>query len=111
MSDTVRRPGALTILFERPAGCVGALLVGTVVALAVLAPWIAPHDPIAVNLAAKLRPPGPGHWLGTDQTGRDLLSRILWGARPSLSVGIVAVLIGLLGGCSHGLTAGYYKNA
>ena len=109
MSDTVRRPGAAAALFERPAGVVGALLVGTVVTLALLAPWIAPYDPIAVNLAAKLRPPGPGHWLGTDQTGRDLLSRILWGARPSLSVGIVAVLIGLAGGCSIGLTAGYYR--
>ncbi len=109
MSDTVRRPGALSALLQRPAGRMGALLVAIVVLGAVLAPWIAPYDPVAVNLAMKLRPPGPAHWLGTDQTGRDLLSRILWGARPSLAVGMAAVLIGLVGGCGIGLTAGYYR--
>jgi peptide/nickel transport system permease protein len=109
MSDTVRRPGAVSALFRRPAGLVGATLVAVVLLGAVLAPWIAPYDPVAVDLAAKLRPPGAAHWLGTDQTGRDLLSRILWGARPSLSVGLVAVLIGLAGGCGIGLTAGYYR--
>ena len=109
MSDTVRRPGTLSALLQRPAGLIGGALVAAVVLAAVLAPWIAPADPIAVDLAAKLQPPGPAHWLGTDQTGRDLLSRILWGARPSLSVGVVAVLIGLIGGCGIGLTAGYYR--
>ena len=109
MSDTVRRPGTISALLRRPAGLIGAVLVAIVVLAAVLAPWIAPADPVMVNLAVKLQPPGSAHWLGTDQTGRDLLSRILWGARPSLAVGLAAVLIGLLGGCGIGLTAGYYR--
>ena len=109
MSDTVRRPGTLSAVLNRPAGLIGAALVVIVLLGAVLAPWIAPYDPIAVDLAAKLQPPGAAHWLGTDQNGRDLLSRILWGARPSLAVGLVAVVIGLVGGCGTGLTAGYYR--
>ncbi len=87
----------------------GAALVVGVVGLALLAPWIAPFDPLALNLRAKLQPPGALHWLGTDQTGRDMLSRVLWGARPSLAVGVVAVVIGVLGGCSLGLTAAWYR--
>ena len=109
MSDTVRRPGALAGLLRRPAGLLGATLVVAALFAAALAPWIAPYDPVAVDLAAKLRPPGALHWLGTDQNGRDLLSRILWGARPSLSVGLVAVVIGLVGGCGVGLVAGYVR--
>lgn len=109
MSDTVRRPGAFSALLQRPAGVVGLALVVIVLALAAFAPWIAPYDPLALSLRTKLQPPSALHWLGTDQTGRDLLSRVLWGARPSLAVGLVAVLIGLLGGCSLGLTAAYYR--
>jgi peptide/nickel transport system permease protein len=95
-------------LLRRPAGLVGLVLVVLVLLLAVLAPWIAPYNPLALSLRAKLQPPSALHWLGTDQTGRDMLSRVLWGARPSLAVGLVAVAIGLLGGCPLGLTAAYY---
>jgi peptide/nickel transport system permease protein len=109
VSDTVRRPGTTAALLRSFSGCLGATLVALVLLMAVFAPLLAPADPIAVNLAAKLAAPSAAHWLGTDQTGRDLLSRILYGARPSLSVGILAVVIGLLGGCSIGLTAGYYR--
>jgi peptide/nickel transport system permease protein len=109
MSDTVRRPALVRRLLRSPAGCIGAALVVLMVGIAVLAPWIAPDNPIAVDLSARLQPPGPLHWFGTDQTGRDLLSRVLWGARPSLAVGIVAVAIGLLGGCGLGLTAAFYR--
>ena len=109
MSDTVRRPGALASLLRRPVGRIGLALVTAILLLAALAPWIAPYDPLALSLRTKLQPPGPLHWLGTDQTGRDLLSRVLWGARPSLAVGLVAVGIGLLGGCTLGLTAAYYR--
>ncbi len=109
MSDTVRRPGALSALLERPAGWVGLTLVVLVLGAAIAAPWIAPFDPLALRLREKLQPPGAVHWLGTDQTGRDLLSRVLWGARPSLAVGLVAVAIGLLGGVTLGLTAAYYR--
>ncbi len=87
----------------------GGGLVVLMIALAAAAPWIAPASPVAVDLAAKLQPPSALHWMGTDQTGRDLLSRVLWGGRPSLSVGIIGVVIGLVGGCAIGLTAGYYR--
>lgn len=92
-----------------PALWVGAGLVVFVLLVAALAPWIAPYDPLALSLRAKLQAPGPEHWMGTDQTGRDMLSRVIWGARPSLAVGLVAVAIGLVGGCSVGLTAAYWQ--
>ena len=103
------QPGALAALLRRPGGWIGGLLVVLVILLAALAPWIAPDNPIAVQLGVKLQPPSAAHWMGTDQTGRDLLSRVLWGGRPSLAVGIVGVAIGVLGGCAIGLTAGYYR--
>jgi peptide/nickel transport system permease protein len=109
MSETAVGRSALERIIRRPAGLAGAALVASILLLALLAPWIAPKNPIAVDLASKLSPPGAAHWFGTDQTGRDLLSRVLWGARPSLSVGIVAVIIGTLGGCAVGLTAGFHR--
>jgi peptide/nickel transport system permease protein len=76
--------------------------------MAVLAPLLAPYDPLAIDLAAKLSPPSVAHWMGTDQAGRDILSRVMWGGRPSLTVGILAVLLGAICGIAVGLTAGYF---
>jgi nickel transport system permease protein len=70
------------------------VLIGLLVLAAILAPWIAPHDPQGVDLARKLEPPSRQHLLGTDHLGRDLLSRLIWGAR--LSLGTVAVIVGLI---------------
>jgi peptide/nickel transport system permease protein len=96
-------------LFYRPAGLVGAVIVALVMLAAVAAPLIAPYDPLSVDLARKLTPPGAAHWLGTDQTGRDIFSRIVWGARPSLAVGLLAVIIGACGGIMFGLTAAFAR--
>jgi peptide/nickel transport system permease protein len=96
---------ALHALLRRPAGGIGAAIVLVVAVLALLAPWLAPYDPLAVDLSRKLMAPSAAHWLGTDQTGRDMLSRLLWGARPSLAVGLLAVVIGTLGGVTLGVTA------
>ncbi len=96
-------------LWRRPEALLGLVLVLSAVLTALLAPWIAPYDPLAVDLARKLMPPSAEHWMGTDQTGRDIFSRIIWGARPSLTVGILAVTIGALGGIAIGLTAGYAR--
>ncbi|MGJ4889430.1 ABC transporter permease [Bradyrhizobium sp. HKCCYLRH3099] len=85
---------------------IGLALVLAAAATALLAPWIAPYDPLAVDLSRKLAPPSALHWMGTDQTGRDILSRIIWGARPSLTVGLLAVAIGLTGGIALGVSAG-----
>lgn len=96
-------------LWRRPEALFGLILVLIAGLMALLAPWIATHDPLAVDLGRKLLPPSTAHWMGTDQTGRDIFSRIVWGARPSLTVGILAVTIGALGGIAIGLTAGYAR--
>jgi len=99
----------MSMLLGRPAGLVGAVLVAVVAVIAITAPWIAPYNPLLVDLADKLAMPSAAHWMGTDQAGRDILSRVLWGARPSLSVGLLAVAIGLIGGITIGLTAAYTR--
>jgi peptide/nickel transport system permease protein len=81
------------------------------VAAAVLAPVVAPYDPIEVEPGRSLAPPSAAHLFGTDDLGRDVLSRVLWGARISLSVGLISVSIGLLVGVSLGLAAGYVGGA
>lgn len=75
---------------------------------ALLAPVLAPYDPSAYDVKKILLPPGPGHWLGTDQIGRDLLSRMLYGARISMAVGFVSVGIAVLVGTLIGTVAAYY---
>jgi peptide/nickel transport system permease protein len=80
-------------------------LVSALVALAVLGPMLAPHDPTAINIAARLSPPSGERWLGTDAFGRDILSRLLHGARWSLGLAFVISLIGLIIGTVAGLTA------
>ncbi len=85
------------------------LLLATVVVAAVLAPLLAPYDPYQVNMAHRLRSPNPQHWLGTDEFGRDVLSRLLFGARISLTLGFVATGIGLGAGVLVGLGAGYFR--
>jgi peptide/nickel transport system permease protein len=86
----------------------GLFLVGFLAVLAVLAPIVAPLDPIAQDLDARLLPPSRQHWLGTDDLGRDLLSRMIYGGRVSLTVGIVSVSIALVAGTVLGLLAGFY---
>jgi ABC-type dipeptide/oligopeptide/nickel transport system permease subunit len=87
--------------------CAGILLLTVLAAL--LAPWICPHDPAASDFEATWLPPGPGHWLGTDQLGRDLLSRIISGARPTLlgSVALLALATAL--GVTIGITAAWRR--
>ena len=76
---------------------------------AILAPWLSTHDPLQLNLDAILLPPGPEHWFGTDTLGRDVFSRMLYGARVSLWVGFVSVGISVCIGMSLGLVAGYFR--
>lgn len=89
------------------SGWLGAGIVGTILLAAIFAPLIAPYDPLALNVEDRLAAPDASHWLGTDQGGRDVLSRIVFGARASLTVGIGAVLIGALIGVSAGIFAAY----
>ncbi len=85
----------------------GFVLCGVLVVLAVFAGQIAPYDPAAIHMADRLQGPSPKYWFGTDELGRDLLSRIIHGARVSMSVGLVSVGIGCTLGVLLGLVAGY----
>ena len=90
-------------------GLVGALLVAALVLVAVFAPLIAPFDPLQVSMDDRLLAPGGKFLFGTDQSGRDVLSRVIWGTRASLQVASLAVLIGATGGIALGLVAGFYS--
>ena len=104
-----RRPVALLELARKNRGVlVGLALVAVLFLVALLAPVISPHDPIATEPDNAYLPPlSPGHALGTDELGRDQISRILWGARISLPVAFVAVAVGLIAGGLIGLVSGY----
>ncbi|HLJ20736.1 MAG TPA: ABC transporter permease [Stellaceae bacterium] len=84
-------------------------LVSGAAAVAILAPAIAPYDPLAQNIVTRLKGPSAAHWLGTDQFGRDVLSRILFGLRASLAVSASAVLSALAAGGALGIAAAYYR--
>nr|WP_314558601.1 ABC transporter permease [uncultured Pseudomonas sp.] len=86
----------------------GAVLILTFALAALLAPWLAPFDPLKTSFLAVRKAPSALNWLGTDELGRDLLSRLLWGARSSLLAGVVSVAIALLVGVPLGLVAGYF---
>ena len=102
------RPGALLRLRRHRAAALGLVVLAVLATCAVLAPWLSPADPIKTAPREALREPGPGHAFGTDQYGRDVLSRVLHGARISLVVGLVSVSIALVLGLPVGLAAGYY---
>lgn len=87
---------------------VGMALTGILILVALLAPVIAPYDPIAQNLNNALQNPSSSHLLGTDNFGRDILSRLIWGTRVDLKVGVIAVLIPFIVGTFLGAIAGYY---
>lgn len=85
----------------------GGLLLAVVI-LALGAPWLAPYDPLDQRIVDALAPPSSAHLFGTDDLGRDVLSRVIYGARVSLGVGLCSVLVGLLAGTVLGLASGYY---
>ncbi|MBZ5510644.1 MAG: ABC transporter permease [Acidobacteriia bacterium] len=91
-----------------PLAAAGIVLVVVFTVLAIFAPWIAPHDPAAINLPDRLSGPSAAHWLGTDELGRDMLSRIIYGARISMLVGSSVVTVALILGLIVGCIAGYY---
>jgi peptide/nickel transport system permease protein len=86
----------------------GIVILAVMVALAVLAPWIAPYDPEKTDLFSIKAPPSSEHWLGTDAIGRDVLSRLLHGARFSLGIGVASAIIATVVGLAVGAVAGYY---
>jgi peptide/nickel transport system permease protein len=96
------------VLFGRKLYAIGFGIVVFIILVAIFAPLVAPYDPIKPDLYARLGLPSSQHWLGTDQLGRDILSRIMYGARTSLIVSISAVLLGNVIGVIMGIVAAYY---
>lgn len=93
---------------RNPLAVLGASLVVATLVVAVAAPWVAPADPAAANLTQILQPSSRTHPFGTDELGRDLLSRLVWGARTSMLIGAVVLVIALVAGTSVGFAAGWW---
>ena len=91
---------------HNPLAAAGVVLVIVFMIFALFAPWIAPQDPAFINLPVRLAHPSHAHWFGTDSTGRDIFSRVVFGARISLEVGIVVVAVSALVGTLIGAIAG-----
>jgi peptide/nickel transport system permease protein len=108
-ADELESPArrALRRLFKRKGAVVGLIVISTVILLALFAPLVAPYDPIATSWSLVRKPPSALHWFGTDDLGRDMLARVIYGARASLLAGAISVTIALAIGVPLGLLAGY----
>ncbi|AZR74471.1 peptide ABC transporter permease [Anoxybacter fermentans] len=95
-------------LLKNRAAVLGMVIIALIVFSAIFAPYIAPYDPIKQNILARYKPPSAKHLLGTDELGRDILSRIIYGARYSLLIGIISISLALIFGIILGVLAGYY---
>jgi peptide/nickel transport system permease protein len=105
------RPPAVDVaarLVRRPSAALSLAVLAVMAGAAVAAPLVSPYDPFEQNMGDFLVPPGPAHWFGTDQFGRDIFSRVVWGGRLTLQVGVIAVSISGAVGLVLGLAAGYY---
>lgn len=106
--ETQERSGLAARIKTQPLAVAGCALLVVFVLCAVFAPWLAPHDPGQLDLARRLLGPGHGHWFGTDELGRDILSRTIYGARVSLIVAVSVVGLSLGIGLVAGAAAGFY---
>jgi peptide/nickel transport system permease protein len=99
----------LAKLFRRRLVLAGAVVLATIALLAVLAPWLTPYDPMALKVLDRLQRPRAAHWFGTDELGRDVFSRVIFGARYSLLIGALVVLSSMVCGVLLGLAAGFFR--
>jgi len=109
MSTAPARPNLLRRLARDKAAAVAALFLSLVALLAIFAPFVAPFDPYSTDLAHAMLPPSFEHWAGTDTAGRDILSRLIYGARNTLMIGIVGVVVGGALGGLLGILAAYFR--
>jgi len=100
---------AVRLLARSRGAMFGLVVMLGILLVALLAPALAPYDPVQQHLLDQNEPPTAAHWLGTDRLGRDILSRTIWGARLSLVTGVGSVLVGAVQGSILGLVAGYYR--
>ena len=99
---------SLRSLMRKPLGVAGGSLIAFMVFMAIFANLIAPYDPMEINSNKILKPPGYEHWMGTDDQGRDVMSRVIYGSRISLWVGFLAMVLGQLMGSVIGIVSGYF---
>lgn len=99
----------IRILRRNPVVPIGLVVVAIFMLTAIFAPWMAPKDPQAIDVINRLLPPGPGHWLGTDEYGRDVLSRVIHGTRISMSVSVFVVVLSALFGVTLGILSAHYS--
>lgn len=104
-----RRDGVLRRLARDRVALVSAVVLGLVVLGAVFAPWLARYDPYFTDLPKSMQPPSAEHWFGVDNTGRDIFSRVLYGSRNTLMMGLAGVLLGGVLGAALGILAAFYK--
>jgi len=103
------RTGTIADFWHRhPLGAAGAAVIAAMTLVAALAPALAPYDPLAPDYGAMIARPDAAHWLGTDAFGRDVLSRIIWGSRTALTIGLACALVGATLGAVVGITAAYF---
>ncbi|MBI4191118.1 MAG: ABC transporter permease [Betaproteobacteria bacterium] len=106
-----RRHPVLQFMLHQPLGAAGLAFIVLMALAALFAPWVAPYDPLTVDYGAMLGRPGAGHWLGTDSFGRDVLSRIIYGARTALAIGFLASFLGSTAGAIIGVVSAYFGGA
>jgi peptide/nickel transport system permease protein len=106
-----RSPSAILLrkLFGRKLVLAGAAILVVVTLLALFAPWITPYEPMAMKIGDRMQSPRLAHWFGTDELGRDVFSRVVFGARYSLMIGASVVLMSVTGGVLLGLVAGFFR--
>jgi peptide/nickel transport system permease protein len=104
----IAEPSLLRRVLRSPSASIGSAVVVLILVMALLAPLIAPYDPILQDTANRLMPPTSAHWLGTDAFGRDILSRLIYGARPTLLLVLVVVLLMAPLGIVLGILAGFF---
>ena len=109
MARAMQSPARLAVrrFFRRPAAVFGLVVIVLFIVIASLAPWVAPYDPTATSWTMIRKAPSWAHWMGTDENGRDVLSRVIWGARASLLAGVISVSIASGVGVPVGLMAGF----
>src|SRR5215467_15732466 len=96
-------------LWRHPTAIAGAIVLLLMIVIAIAAPWLGTTDPLAVSPIRRLRPPGAQFWFGTDMLGRDVYSRVVYGARVSLAVGLAVAVLATVFGLAIGLVTGYLR--
>ena len=96
------------VFLSRGVVVFGLVVIILLILVAIFAPWLAPYNPYTTSLDIVLQGPSQAHWLGTDVLGRDTLSRVIYGTRTSMEIGLIVVAIASLVGMALGLLAGYY---